>query len=147
MKLVDLASRMDTRDFRELLLMLVGWRDDRAVNLRALNEAIDEYRSNPQRHVLGVEENGALVGMIGLSVEEEGKGVIHHIVVHPFSRHNGIGRAMISAATQRFDLRELSAETDAESAEFYGRLGFDIQSLGEKYPGTQRFWCVKQRPV
>jgi ribosomal protein S18 acetylase RimI-like enzyme len=34
------------------------------------------------------------------------------------------------------------AETDEEAVEFYRNIGFSIQSLGEKYPGVDRFKCT-----
>jgi len=33
------------------------------------------------------------------------------------------------------------AETDHEAVDFYRRYGFFITSLGEKYPGVERFLC------
>lgn len=33
------------------------------------------------------------------------------------------------------------AETDDEAVDFYRRYGFFITSLGEKYPGVERFLC------
>jgi len=33
------------------------------------------------------------------------------------------------------------AETDYEAVDFYRRYGFVITSLGEKYPGVERFLC------
>jgi hypothetical protein len=38
--------------------------------------------------------------------------------------------------TQRFALQSLVLETHAEALPFYERCGFQVTSLGEKYPGT-----------
>lgn len=35
----------------------------------------------------------------------------------------------------------MTAETDAEAAGFYRACGFQVRSLGEKYPGVERFAC------
>lgn len=35
----------------------------------------------------------------------------------------------------------LVAETDADAVGFYRHSGFEVMSLGEKYPGTERFSC------
>lgn len=32
----------------------------------------------------------------------------------------------------------ITAETDHDAIAFYRRYGFEIQSLGEKYPGVER---------
>jgi hypothetical protein len=34
------------------------------------------------------------------------------------------------------------AETDEEAADFYRNIGFTVESLGEKYPGIERFKCT-----
>ena len=34
------------------------------------------------------------------------------------------------------------AETDEEAVDFYRSLGFVVHSLGEQYPGIERFRCV-----
>ncbi|WP_268921683.1 hypothetical protein [Metabacillus sediminilitoris] len=35
----------------------------------------------------------------------------------------------------------ITAETDKEAVVFYRNYGFKITSLGEKYPGVERFLC------
>jgi len=42
-------------------------------------------------------------------------------------------------------LTYLEAETDAEAVKFYKKMGFQIQSLGEKYPGIERFHCYLEK--
>lgn len=32
-------------------------------------------------------------------------------------------------------------ETDNDAVDFYRKYGFEITSLGEKYPGVERFLC------
>ncbi|MGG4554653.1 hypothetical protein ABEX11_20625 [Paenibacillus humicus] len=38
-------------------------------------------------------------------------------------------------------IRRVEAETDKDAVDFYRRLGFNITSLGQKYPGVERFQC------
>ena len=40
-------------------------------------------------------------------------------------------------------LIRLIAETDQEAVGFYRKCGFKVESLGELYPGVERFRCVK----
>lgn len=141
-KLLDLSTRLHTPEFRELLLLLVGWRPDDELNQAAVDEAIDGYSKGGQTAILGIERDNSLVGIIGLEFNTPNTAVIHHIVVHPQWRRLGIGHAMIEAARQNFRLKELVAETDKDAVDFYRRCGFAVQSLGEKYPGTERFRCV-----
>lgn len=48
---------------------------------------------------------------------------------------------MISELLHNGGLRKIQAETDQEAVGFYRKAGFVITSLGEKYPGVERFSC------
>lgn len=39
-------------------------------------------------------------------------------------------------------IRRMEAETDKNAVNFYRKIGFNITSLGEKYPGVERFKCT-----
>jgi len=67
--------------------------------------------------------------------------LIRHIVVHREWRGKGIGRRMFQEILARYQPREVLAETHREAVGFYRSLGFSVESLGEKYPGTERFLC------
>ncbi|MER3553711.1 MAG: hypothetical protein C4331_05020 [Meiothermus sp.] len=125
LSLLDLSPHLETADFRELLLFLVGWHEDDAANQRAADRAIQEYRTNLNLRALGLEENGQLLGMIGLERIALASGIIRHIVVHPASRGKGIGCAMIAEVITCFKLEKLTAETDREAVAFYRRCGFE----------------------
>ena len=40
-----------------------------------------------------------------------------------------------------FSLQRITLETDRDAVEFYQRCGFQVKSIGEKYPGVERFLC------
>lgn len=65
LSLLDLSPHLETAEFRELLLFLVGWRDDDAANRRAMEQAIQNYGARADLHPIGVEENGHLAGWPG----------------------------------------------------------------------------------
>ena len=48
---------------------------------------------------------------------------------------------MIDKLIQIYSVKLVSAETDKDAVNFYKRYGFSIISLGEKYPGVERFYC------
>lgn len=48
---------------------------------------------------------------------------------------------MIKEVLRMHQLMYLEAETDDEAVEFYKKIGFQVKSLGEKYPGVERFYC------
>ncbi len=46
---------------------------------------------------------------------------------------------MINYISDKYPL--IYAETDNDAVNFYWKYGFEITSLGEKYPGVERFLC------
>ena len=101
----------------------------------------NQYRSRKNRELYGVYIEGSLTGIIGL--EHEGSETeLKHIAVHPDHRQKGLGSKLISAITQLDKIDTLFAETDSDAVRFYEKMGFEILSLGEKYPGVERFQCV-----
>lgn len=140
--LFDLRPWLETPAFRQLVLHLVGWRDDESNNQQAADRAIEGYKTKGNRLVFGYKEQGHLLGMIGLEVTVPGQGIIQHIVVKPAGRNRGLGKALIEQSIARLGLDYLEAETDKGSVGFYERCGFWVKSLGEKYPNTERFLCI-----
>ncbi len=82
-----------------------------------------------------------LVGLIGLHRTARDRGEVTHIAVQPGRRRQGVGRSMLLELRHHLGLRELVAETDGEALGFYRRCGFRVRSLGETYPGVERFHC------
>ncbi|WP_258112134.1 GNAT family N-acetyltransferase [Alicyclobacillus sp. SP_1] len=98
------------------------------------------YRQDDAELCVFMDDAGSAVGMVGF----KGKGAsaeIFHIAVAENQRHSGIGRNMTDELLRLKNFTELTAETDHDAVEFYRRYGFEIQSLGEKYPGVKRFQC------
>lgn len=100
-----------------------------------------KYTCLPNRKLFSAEVNGEIVSCIGVEFHNFKKGVIKHIAVLPIKRDSGIGRSMISFICSKYKLKSLLAETDKDAVLFYASLGFQITSLGEKYPGVERFLC------
>lgn len=76
---------------------------------------------------------------IGIEIIGANKARICHIAVVPQYRHKGIALQMIKEVVRMHQLTYLEAETDDEAVEFYKKIGFQVKSLGEKYPGIERF--------
>lgn len=76
-----------------------------------------------------------------LPTDEAGKWVLRAIAVKAAYRRVGVGRRLVQEAIARSDATVIHAETDNDAVDFYSRLGFSITSLGEKYPGVERFAC------
>ncbi|MEU5850143.1 GNAT family N-acetyltransferase [Saccharopolyspora shandongensis] len=78
----------------------------------------------------------------------EGVGLVHleAIGVAEPLRGRGLGRALLAGMLDDLGGVTVHAETDGEAVGFYRRLGFAIESLGEKYPGVERFECTLVHP-
>ncbi len=136
--LVDLAPRLDDPDVAALLSYSIGFPTPE--KLQAISV---RYRTEAGWKLVGVEEDGTVAGCIGIMLASDHHALIRHIAVAPHCRGRGIGRRMIETVWAQFQLRQLSAETDADAVGFYRRCGFEATSLGERYPGVERFQCVK----
>jgi ribosomal protein S18 acetylase RimI-like enzyme len=135
------VPKLDEPGVRELLAISVGFPTP-----EKMERVCSEYRSSTDRVLLGVvDEGGRLAGCIGLILGSGGSAVVKNISVRPDRRRKGVGRALLSEVIARFGIQALTAETDANAVEFYRRCGFSVESLGELYPGTERFRCTLSR--
>ncbi|RFT66343.1 N-acetyltransferase [Bacillus clarus] len=78
---------------------------------------------------------------IGIELIDTNKARICHIAVAAKYRNQGIALQMIKEIIRMYELTYIEAETDDEAVEFYKKCRFKIESLGEKYPGIERFHC------
>ena len=137
--IVDLAGRLDSTEVRRVFLSS-GYPPDLA-EVKA-DQYIARYKAHPEWDFFGAEINQQLVGAIGLERTAARQAEIRSIAVLEDFRNQGVGAKLIHDMQDKFSLEVLCAETDRDAVDFYRRLGFDILSLGEKYPGTERFWCT-----
>ncbi|MGE7809466.1 GNAT family N-acetyltransferase [Lysinibacillus capsici] len=100
------------------------------------------YIENPERVLYGYTIEQDLVGCIGIVKGEANRCEIKHIAVSSVFRGKGIGREMIRYVEEHHAFSSIYAETDQEAVLFYKNIGFHITSLGEKYPGVERFGCL-----
>jgi ribosomal protein S18 acetylase RimI-like enzyme len=102
----------------------------------------DKYRNDPSRSLLGKTENQQLVGLIGVIHQAVDEVELKHIAIQSDYRRQGLGKKLIMAYMEQYPIRKMEAETDKDAVDFYRRIGFNITSLGEKYPGVERFKCI-----
>ncbi|WP_261663604.1 GNAT family N-acetyltransferase [Deinococcus sp. Marseille-Q6407] len=137
---VNLRPRLDARDPAVLgLLALAAFPDPARLERTCQRYAEEGWL------LLGLEEGGKLLGLIGLAVSETGEGpvTILHIAVTAGDQRRGLGRRLLTLAQAHAPARELTSETDAAAVGFYRACGFRVRSLGEKYPGVERFGCTR----
>jgi ribosomal protein S18 acetylase RimI-like enzyme len=100
-----------------------------------------KYIHSSNRILYGLIMKGVFVGCIGIKFVDSSACEIKHIAVSPTERGKGIGSRMITFVSEKHLLRCIFAETDQDEVKFYQNFGFEITSLGEKYPGVERFLC------
>jgi ribosomal protein S18 acetylase RimI-like enzyme len=99
----------------------------------------ENYINFRNRTLFAFELEGETVGGIGVEISSLNLCEIKHIAVSSEQRGKGIGSKMIGFILEMYT--SVSAETDSDAVEFYRKNGFKITSLGEKYPGVERFLC------
>ncbi|MEC1520416.1 GNAT family N-acetyltransferase [Neobacillus niacini] len=99
----------------------------------------ERYLKYPNRTLFAFELEGEIAGCIGIEFSSLKLCEIKHIAVSSEHRGKGIGSKMIRFILEMYP--SVSAETDSDAVEFYRKYGFKITSLGEKYPGVERFLC------
>lgn len=97
------------------------------------------YLKSLNRKLYCFELQEEFIGCIGIEIISFNECVIKHIAVSSEHRGKGIGSRMIEFLSEEFTL--ITAETDKDAVDFYRKYGFSITSLGEKYPGVERFLC------
>ncbi len=100
----------------------------------------------PDRRLFLLEDGPGAIGLVAICQDGPASAKITHIAVDPRMRGRNAGRQMLRELAEEHGYRRLSAETDAEAVGFYARCGFKVESLGEKYPGVERFLCTFEAP-
>ncbi|KOP67579.1 GNAT family acetyltransferase [Bacillus sp. FJAT-18019] len=108
----------------------------------AVDRAASFYQTGNGR-LFGYEEDGLLLGIIGFDVVRN-ELIIKHLAVLPENRGLGYGRGLILELLLEVQPKPdaIIAETDEEAVDFYRSIGFEVYSMGEQYPGIERFRCV-----
>ncbi len=107
-----------------------------------LNLLASEYEADNDVYAFSCADDGTAIGVIILKRKDNTSFVIKSIAVDPSFRGLGVGSKLIDYAVKYLQCSEIHAETDDDAIGFYRKFGFDIQPLGEKYPGTARYLCT-----
>lgn len=103
----------------------------------------EDYGRGNGRQLWLAMDGAQIAGLIGFKPPTEQRLIIRHIAVDAAVRGRGLGRKLIETLAARYPGHLLEAETDREAVGFYRRCGFAISSLGERFPGCERFRCVR----
>jgi ribosomal protein S18 acetylase RimI-like enzyme len=107
-----------------------------------LELVLNQYQMDASYELYGLEENNLILGLVGFIVHNDNTLEIKHLAVDPEERGNGYGRGLILELIALKEPAIIQAETDEGAVDFYRNVGFAIVSLGELYPGVERFQCI-----
>lgn len=111
-----------------------------------LKRLADTYASDPNLYAFACVDNSGMLGVAVFQRLTASAFEIVSIAVAPAFRGQGIGSKLISFAANTLTCGEIRAETDDDAVGFYRSCGFDVASLGEKYPGVIRYLCTLKLP-
>ena len=120
---------------------------EHATSTERVREEYNLYQQIETRTLYGWKTNDVYVACIGIEMIERHHAEIKHIAVAPNSRNQKLGSRMIDYVLQELGVHRLTVETDCEAVGFYRHYGFAVSSLGEKYPGVERFLCVWEEKI
>jgi ribosomal protein S18 acetylase RimI-like enzyme len=104
-----------------------------------LRQVIQRYRDDPGAALLVAVAKHDIVGVIGYAVGASAVSLLH-IATAPHARNTGVGTQLVDAMRRAVPAGlPILAETDQDAVGFYAANNFAITSLGEKYPGVERF--------
>jgi len=152
--LKDVKSRLYDREIVELFSYCVWPGSGR------IEDVLGEYKSRDVLHLYGyfeeyedegeegenkeeaAEQEQELVGIIGFEMSGKSDLMIRHLAVKPEFRGLGYGRGLILEAVDLMKPEKVVAETDDDAVDFFRWIGFEIESLGESFPGVERYRCT-----
>ena len=137
---VDLAGRESEPAILETIRAAVG--DPTEERLQAVAA---KYRSNPDWHLFGIISRQNLQSIIGVQRIDGDELRIRHIATNKAVRGQGHGRTLIEHVRSALKAEVVWAETDDDALGFYHKCGFKVESLGEQYPGVERYRCTFRR--
>nr|WP_255574572.1 GNAT family N-acetyltransferase [Halobacillus sp. Nhm2S1] len=113
-----------------------------ATSEKNINQEYNSYMKLQTRKLYSYYLADENVGCIGIELFRPRQCEIKHIAVSPKHRNNNVGTKMINFILEKYAFETVLAETDIDAVNFYKNYGFQITSLGEKYPGVERFRCI-----
>ncbi|GMA16165.1 GNAT family N-acetyltransferase [Deinococcus metallilatus] len=108
-----------------------------------IRRTLEEYRSDPERHVFAWVMDGQPVSAAGLRQHGEAVEVLH-LGTAAGEEGRGHARALLRALAAHLNAAPLVAETDDNAVGFYRRAGFEVTTAPPK-GGRPRYLCTLTR--
>src|SRR5688572_17975151 len=136
MTFISVLDHLEDSEIVNILKLSIG-----SATLERIASVVHTYRMRPFQFAFGLQVDNVLVGVVAGEMHSGCSATIGHIAVRADQRCRGFGRQLITNLRKCLDLREIVAETDRDAIAFYRQCGFEVASLGEQYPGVERFKC------
>lgn len=101
-------------------------------------DVIESYK-NVDHSIIGAFIGDILVGILGIHKTSDVV-TIRHISVPLQYQRQGIGTLLLEEVKKKYKGCKIMAETDAESVDFYAKLGFTCHAFNGPY-GNLRYKC------
>lgn len=111
-----------------------------------MNSLAHKYETDADIFAFACNVNGIPCSVIILKHLINDEYEIMSIATNPSVRSKGVASKLIAFASKNLNCSIIKAETDDGSIGFYRKCGFQIVSLGEKYPDTVRYLCTFKLP-
>ena len=102
------------------------------------------YKDKPSCHLWGISSHGELISVLGVEELSATEMRILHIATQMGYRNRGYGSSLLRHVFTE-SINTLWAESSQDAIEFYEQNGFEIESIGERWPGVERFRCTLRR--
>ncbi len=107
-----------------------------------LNSLADRFESDEDIFAFACVCDNFVGGVIVLKRTARGEFEIKSIAADPTRRNKGIASKLVRYAADTLKCKSIVAETDDDAVGFYRKCGFEIVTLGEKYPDIVRYLCT-----
>lgn len=136
MEIIDIKFILEQDDILSVLAESVYM-----PSLDRLMKRAERYKADINIIAYGMRMDSTYCGVIILDINNPKHPVINDIAVAKVHQKQGIGSCLIQHINIMLQPEEIIAETDEDAVEFYRKIGFNVISLGEKYPGILRYEC------
>lgn len=104
---------------------------------------VARYQWDPGYRLGGIRHGVRVIGLLGFYYRAPQCVEITHVAVQRRFRHQYLGTQMLSFLAVMHKTARLIAYTDDDAVGFYRRVGYQVESLGELYPGRTRYCCTR----
>jgi ribosomal protein S18 acetylase RimI-like enzyme len=134
-------NRHNPEEVKSLLAMAVGYPTP-----EKLRNLLDFVYDIEGQFLFVTSDKDRIIGIIGVDVTAAPHGWILHLAVHPDYRKRGVGKGLIDQIMTELSLKSVSLEAGRDAVNFYRACGFTVMEIRSKWPGIQRYLCIKGQP-